>query len=190
MFQIYISKDLSLELLEPLHAPELFKLVDANRDHLKPWMPWVDSTKSEKDILTFINSGLDNYAKRNGFQLGLIVEKKMVGILGLHYINWTSGHTEMGYWLSKEYEAKGFMTAAVAALIDKLFSHYKLARVEIRANSENLRSRAIPKRLGFLEEGTLRQIGMNNGQAFDMVVYGLLKEEWHKEDWQMNREAS
>lgn len=190
MFSFAVTDDLTLELLEPMHASALFKLVDANREHLRPWMPWVDTTETVEDIQTFISSGLDQYAKRNGFQLGLFYQEKIIGVLGLHYINWTIGNTEMGYWLSKDAQSRGLMTMAVAALLEKLFEHYKLARVEIRANTENLRSRAIPKRLGFLQEGILRQAGMNNGQSFDMVVYGLLKEEWHKEEWQTNREAS
>ncbi|MCA9838373.1 MAG: GNAT family N-acetyltransferase [Trueperaceae bacterium] len=178
MFELPVNERLKLELLEPGHASELYMLVDANRDHLGTWMPWVENTKSTEDILNFIKSGLNNYAMRNGFQLGLRFEQKLAGVLGLHYIDWDTGATEMGYWLDKKLEGKGLMTAAVSALLEKLFNHYKLNRVEIRANPANTRSRAIPKRLGFLEEGMLRQTGMNAGERFDMVVYGLLKEEW------------
>jgi ribosomal-protein-serine acetyltransferase len=50
--------------------------------------------------------------------------------------------------------------------------------IEIRARTDNEKSRAIPIRLGFKEEGILRQVDYNNDHYYDHVVYGLLKNEW------------
>jgi ribosomal-protein-serine acetyltransferase len=153
-------------------------LVDANREHLKPWMPWVDATKAVSNIEAFIQAGLGRFVKNNGFELGIRYHKELVGVVGLHYIDQVTRSTELGYWLSQAFEGKGLMSASVKALIEEAFGYYKLNRIEIRCQPTNLRSRAIPKRLGFTQEGVLRQVGSNNAQRFDLVIYSLLQEEW------------
>jgi ribosomal-protein-serine acetyltransferase len=66
----------------------------------------------------------------------------------------------------------------VQALIDVGFTELGLHRIEIRAGVENVRSRAIPERLGFTREGVLRGEGRGSGGFYDLVVYGLLEDEW------------
>ena len=70
------------------------------------------------------------------------------------------------------------MTRAVAALIEHAVSACDLNRIEIRAAVGNARSRAIPQRLGFQEEGTLREAERVGGAYLDIVVYSLLRSEW------------
>lgn len=70
------------------------------------------------------------------------------------------------------------MTDACRALIDTLFSEYDLNRVEIRAAVQNVKSQAIPERLGFTKEGCLRQCEWLHDHFADHFVYGLLKEEY------------
>ncbi len=66
------------------------------------------------------------------------------------------------------------MTAAVRLLVDHALTVWQLNRVEIHAVTGNRRSRAIPERLGFREEGTLRQAQLVNGRYLDCVVYSAL----------------
>ncbi len=54
MFTIQIEPELHFELLHLIHSKELFTVVDANREHLREWMWWVDATSSEEDIKSFI----------------------------------------------------------------------------------------------------------------------------------------
>ena len=70
------------------------------------------------------------------------------------------------------------MTGAVTALVDHAISDWDLNRVEIRASVENAASRAIPERLGFHEEGTLRQAELVDGRYHDTVVYSMLAADW------------
>jgi ribosomal-protein-serine acetyltransferase len=80
----------------------------------------------------------------------------------------------IGYWLAEEYEGRGLITRAVRALIDHAFGEWQLHRVEIRAAAENVRSRAVPERLGFTQEGVLREAELVGGEYQDLVVYGLV----------------
>lgn len=70
------------------------------------------------------------------------------------------------------------MTAAVRLLVDHALTVWRLNRVEIIVATENRRSRAIPERLGFREEGTLRQLQLVEGRFLDCVSYSMLAADW------------
>lgn len=59
------------------------------------------------------------------------------------------------------------------------FSHLKLNKVEIRAAIENKKSRSIPERLGFVNEGSIRQAEWLYDHFVDQIVYGILAIEWN-----------
>jgi ribosomal-protein-serine acetyltransferase len=70
------------------------------------------------------------------------------------------------------------MTAAVRLLVDHALTIWRLNRVEIIVATENRRSRAIPERLGFREEGTLWQFQLVGGRYLDCASYSMLAEGW------------
>jgi ribosomal-protein-serine acetyltransferase len=62
-------------------------------------------------------------------------------------------------------------------LIELGFKYYSLNRIDIRCAVDNRKSRAIPERLGFQQEGGIRRAEKVDGEYLDHVVYGLLKQE-------------
>ena len=74
------------------------------------------------------------------------------------------------------------MTEAVRALVDQALGPWRLRRVEIRAAVENHRSRAIPERLGFHQEGVLRQAERIGDRYVDHVVYAMDATAWSAGD--------
>lgn len=70
------------------------------------------------------------------------------------------------------------MTEAARALVDHALFVWRLNRVEIRAAVGNERSRAIPERLGFRNEGTLRRVERVGDRYLDCVVYSVLAADW------------
>lgn len=80
--------------------------------------------------------------------------------------------------MGQQFQGKGIITQACAALVDHAFQEMNLHRVEIRTAVENFKSRAVPERLGFKEEGIARQSAWLYDQFIDHVVYGMLAEEW------------
>ena len=178
MFTHRITDRLELRLYAPHHAEEVFAVSNANREHIRVWLPWIDAVKTVDDTREFIKKSLEQYARDDGFQCGVWEDNIYVGGLGFHWINRTSNYTEIGYWLAKSAEGRGIMTSATRVLVDQALVTWKLNKVEIRAARGNHRSRAIPKRLGFTEEGTLRQIGRIGTTYHDLVVYGVTAAEW------------
>ncbi len=73
------------------------------------------------------------------------------------------------------------MTRACRALVDYAFAKLQLNRVEIRCATGNLRSQAIPERLGFTREGTLREGEWLYDHFVDLIVYSMLAREWPNE---------
>ena len=166
-----------LRLLEEADAEELYAVVDANREHLRQWMPWAPSQTLD-GILEFIRTSRRQLADNNGLQLAIIEDGRIVGVVGNHRIDWDNRWTSIGYWLAESAQGKGTMTLAARALVDHAFSGWKLNRVEIHAAVENARSRAIPERLGFAEEGMRRQAERVGDRWLDHVVYAMLAAEW------------
>src|SRR6267378_3375084 len=153
---LHVDDDIELCLLEERHAQELFDLVDANRAHLRAWLPWVDYETSVEDSKAFIKSALRQFASNDGFQLGIRYRGQLAGLIGYHPINWSNRKVEIGYWLAESFQGRGLMTKACKTLITYAFDELGLNKVSVQCATGNSRSCAIPKRLGFTREGILR----------------------------------
>jgi ribosomal-protein-serine acetyltransferase len=178
MFSYRLTDDAELRLLEDRHARELFELTDRNRNYLRQWLPWLDSTQTVEDTRNFIKDSLQQFAANEGFQAGIWYGRAIAGVIGYHRIDWLNRQVEIGYWLGKEYQGKGLMTEACRALIDHAFNELRLNRVTIRCAVGNTRSCAIPERLGFTREGVIAQGEWLYDHYVDLVVYGMLASEW------------
>ena len=178
MLNQVLSDELSLVLLEPRHAEPLFRTVDENRAHLRQWLPWVDDTRAPDNTLAFIRSTQKQFGANDGFQTALVVRGEIAGMIGHIGIQWQHRATALGYWLAETHQGRGLMTLACRAYIDHAFGELGLNRVEIRAATENRRSRAVPERLGFQLEGAVRDAEWLYDRFVDHAVYGLLAREW------------
>lgn len=178
LLRIDIDDDIYLRILTEEDAPKLFALTDQNRLYLRQWLPWVDSTQSVEDTLAFIQSTLIQYADDNGFSCGIWYKHQLVGTIGYHSINWSHHRVEIGYWLAAAFQSKGIMTRACRAMVVYAFDTLKLNKVEIRCAVANYRSCAIPQRLGFKQEGTVRQAEWLYDHFVDLMIFGMLAVEW------------
>lgn len=107
----------------------------------------------------------------------ILFDGKIVGVAGFNSINWSNKTAYIGYWLGEEYQGKGIMIKVAKALTDYAFSHLKLNKVEIRVAVENKKNRRIPEKLGFVNEGTIRQAEWIYDHFVDHIVYGMLANE-------------
>jgi ribosomal-protein-serine acetyltransferase len=162
-----------LRLVREGDADELQALIDANREHLAPWMPWA-AGQGEVETLAFLRRARRQLQANDGFQAALTVDGEIAGIAGFHSVDWLSRTTSIGYWLAAARQGRGTMTAAVRALSRHALDVWELNRVEIRVAVENRRSRAIPERLGFREEATMRRAERVGDRSLDLVVYSLV----------------
>jgi ribosomal-protein-serine acetyltransferase len=178
--RIALEEGLELRQLEPADASAIFAVVAANRDHLGRWLPWVESTHDAGDTREFLEQVAENRSRGRTAAYGIWRGEELAGLVGLHDIDAANGTAQIGYWIAERFQGRGLMTRAVQALIRMAFEELGLERIEIRCAAGNLRSQAIPKRLGFTLEGTLRGAQRLGGERVALRVYGLLREEWRR----------
>ena len=178
MLRIAINAETELRLLEERDAPELFALIEQDRRRLRTWLPWLDQTISIQDEINFIHHIEQQYARSQGLTCAILYQGKIAGSIGYNTIDWQNRKTEIGYWLASNYEGKGLMTQSCIELLQFAFSVLELNKVEIHCAVGNMRSRAIPQRLHFTQEGVIRQAEWLYDHYTDLILYGLLTSEW------------
>lgn len=178
MFKHIVDNEVELKLLDIIHAEELFSLTNSCRQYLREWLPWVDGSRTIEDTKSFIQLTKQQFVANNGCQAGIWYNGSLAGVIGYHGLNGMSKHTSIGYWLGQKYQGHGIMTKACRAFVNYALADLQLNRVEIRCAEKNYRSRAIPERLGFMMEGTIREAEWLCDHYVDHVVYGMLAKDW------------
>jgi len=179
MFTYKVDEEVSLKIKDFQDSSELFNLIDSSRDYLKKWMTWVESTKNEEDVRKRTKNDLYEFAEQKGMHFLILHKGSIVGTISLKYFDWSIKSAEIGYWLAEEFQGQGLMTKAVKALLDYGFDQLHLNKIEIWAAKKNMKSRSVPERLGFVQEGMRRDDEIINGKYVTMIIYGMLKSEWN-----------
>ena len=175
---MYIIENISIELLNSKHSKELFALTKSNRAYLRKWLPWLDFNKTVQDTEKFIKSAIIQYKDGLGPQYAVFYKDRICGVNGYHRIDKNNKTGMLGYWLGETYNGKGIISSTTIKLLNIGFYEYKLNKIEIRCASENHKSRAVPERLGFKHEATLRQCELLYDKYVDHAVYSLLSIEY------------
>jgi ribosomal-protein-serine acetyltransferase len=169
-----LAENSEMRILSPADASELFALVCRNRNRLAEYLPWVHRTQAVSDVADFLTSAAGQHAAGLGFHAGIVWDGRLAGCAGMHPIDKLHRSVALGYWIDENAEGRGLATRATAQLVHLSFAEYGLHRVEIRCAVGNHRSRAIPLRLGFREEGILRHAQLVDGRWFDLHIFGRL----------------
>jgi RimJ/RimL family protein N-acetyltransferase len=153
--------------------------VDSSLEHLRPWMPWTvnePQTLAEKVELLRHFRGQFDLDQDYIYAILSRDESKVVGGTGLHRRR-GPGALEIGYWIRVDQVGHGLGTEAAAALTRVAFELTDVDRVEIRIDPTNDASRSIPRKLGYVEDGTLRG-RLEYPERRDVVIYSLFREEY------------
>jgi ribosomal-protein-serine acetyltransferase len=174
-----LSDGVQLRSLTEADVKELYALIEANRSYLAPWMPWA-AGQTVDGTAEFVRKSIKQEADDDGFQVAVIVDGAIAGVLG-HEIDRENATTTIGYWLAEDQQGRGLMTAAVKRLLEHAFDELRLNRVGIEVAPNNPRSRALAERLGFREEGVLREAERFADDDYrDLVLYSMLASEWSR----------
>jgi RimJ/RimL family protein N-acetyltransferase len=167
---------------EPGDAAPLKEAIDASLDHLRPWMPWAaDEPQPLDEKVALLRRFRGNFDLGEDFVYGLFAadESSVFGGSGLHRRVGPDAF-EIGYWIRAGESGRGLATEAAGALTRVGLELCGADRVEIRVEPANEPSRAVPRKLGFREEATLRR-RLDPGRADvarrDVIVFSMFRDE-------------
>ncbi len=173
-----------LHLLEEQHAEALAGLAEGY--HARPQVnEWIFPGETLEVAREWIRNELDRHARGERVACGIWVGGRLAGVIildlrgGVLEVDIPRPITaSIDYMLAPAFRGRGVMTKACRALIGYAFRTYPLNRVEISPDVVNVKSCAIPERLGFTREGVLRQMVSYGDFLGDIAVYSLLRSEW------------
>jgi len=175
---IPVAAGIELRRVCTADCAELYAAIDRNRARLRTWLPWVSDTFSLRDLIEFVRQREVDNTARVSLTTNIWYQSKLCGAIGLHAIDERNRNTSIGYWLDGAYEGRGIMTRACRAIVTEGFRPYGLHRIEIRCATGNIRSAAIARRLGFIEEGILREAEWLYDHWVDLRVFSTLEQRW------------
>jgi len=175
------TERLVVRCYEPRDAALLKDAIDTSLEHLRAWMPWAEGepqTLEEKiELARAFRSAFD--ANEN-FVMGIFSadETEQIGGTGLHPRN-EPGGLEIGYFIRASATRQGFISESTAALTRVGFEICGADRIEIRIEPGNEASFGIPRKLGFVEEATLRRRlpGREGGPLRDVTIFTMFRED-------------
>jgi ribosomal-protein-serine acetyltransferase len=148
-------------------------------NELKQWLNLFQTIPTVEETEILLRKAHIDFLKRESFRY-LIFHKDtndFIGTASLHRINWKISKCEIGYWVNSQFSGNGYMTEVVNELTNFGFQQLKFRRIEIRCESKNDKSRAIPEKLGFELEGTLRNddLSSDGSKLIDTCIYSKIK---------------
>jgi RimJ/RimL family protein N-acetyltransferase len=177
------TERLVLRCWEPRDAPLVKAAIDASLEHLRPWMPWAhDDPVPLPEMVERLKGFRARFDRGEDFIYGILdqAETTALGSSGLHR-RAGEGALEIGYWIRAGRLREGLAGEAAAALTRAAFDLHGVDRVDVLVDPDNAPSLAVPRRLGFVEEATLRRrvarrpAGTPPG---DVTIFSLLEEEF------------
>ncbi|MEM8909575.1 MAG: GNAT family N-acetyltransferase, partial [Bacteroidota bacterium] len=166
--------ELSLHHPDPAWATHIFQLVDQQRPYLQAWLPWVENTTKVEHTRNFLKEARMFNQYGQNLTTFVVLDQQIVGSVAFVRFDKANHSGEIGYWLNQDFQGQGIISRACQALVNYGFSHHALNRIEIKVARQNTKSRAIPLRLGFVLEGTLRQAIFRDQQYYDLDIFGRL----------------
>ena len=175
------TRRLVIRCWNPADAPLLKTAVDQSLDHLRPWMPWAHGEPEDiQKRIELLREWRGKFDLGQDFVYGIFNQDEtlVLGSTGLH-TRAGEGAREIGYWIHKDHINQGFATETGAALTKVAFEIDYVTRVEIHCDPRNVRSAAIPRKLGFTHEAILRQrVPFADGRLYDTMIWTLLADEY------------
>lgn len=159
-------------------AAELFAVIDANRAHLREWLPWLDGTNTVEDEVGFLKMCADERAAGSTAFWVIRENGAAVGTISLNWIDTQNRGCGAGYWLSKGCEGRGIVTRSCARLMDHVFEDVGIRRFVLEAALENTGSRAVAERLGMRLEGETKDREWLYDHWVDAALYAITSPEW------------
>ncbi|MDE3231525.1 MAG: GNAT family N-acetyltransferase [Chloroflexota bacterium] len=156
----------------------VWEAVQESRDEIRLWLPFADEPPEQ--LRDWLAHTVAHWQTREFMGCAILAREtgQLVGNIGLMTRGWNIGSFEIGYWLRTSAVGHGYMTEATRLITDFAFDHLDANRVMIRCDSENARSAAVPRRLGFTQEGLVRRdYARPDGRIADTLMFAMIRDD-------------
>jgi len=171
-FRIYLRRPVARD------ADRFLSAVHASRRLHGAWISAPSTRVAFRDYLMRFGKPVRG-AQHVGFVAATVEDDALVGVLNLSEI--VRGAFEsayLGYYAFAPLAGRGYMTEALALLLDAAYGDVGLHRVEVNIQPNNVRSLALVERIGFAREGYSRRYVKIGGRWRDHVRYAMVAEDW------------
>jgi [ribosomal protein S5]-alanine N-acetyltransferase len=155
-------------------------LRETSRTFLTPWEPtWPADDLTRSAFRRRLRRYAEDQRNDQAYAYFLFRSGDQVLVGGLTLANLRRGVAQagsLGYWIGAPYARRGYMTAAVAALIPYAFTTLRLHRLEAACIPTNAASISLLEKTGFEREGYAREYLCINGQWQDHLLYARLRD--------------
>ncbi|MFL6659998.1 MAG: GNAT family N-acetyltransferase [Massilia sp.] len=171
------TERLTLRWLTPDDAAAQFALF-SDPAVMRYWSsaPWTDIAQARSAIDTV----LEEYQRGTSLRFAITLQSsgEVIGNIRLYAFVDQNRRCDIGYALTQPHWGKGYLGEAMGALLDYGFRELNLNRIEADVDPRNDASSKVLERMGFRQEGLLRERWIVNGEICDTAFYGLLKRDW------------
>ena len=154
-------------------------LRDESRDFLSPWEPtWPYDALTRRSFRRRVRAY--NQELRQGSSFSFLIFRRSDNVLmgGVTLSNLRRGVAQsasLGYWIGRPHARQGYMSEALALVLEFGFEQLGLHRIEAACLPHNAASRALLLKTGFSEEGHARQYLRINGAWQDHLLFAMLR---------------
>ncbi len=125
------------------------KVAKENRDFLFEWLPWAQNTPDESSVEHY-RAAPEKKANNESADWDIYLNGEMVGAIGVMQRDPSREVLEIGYWLAEKHNGKGIVSKCTRHLVEMVFEQTQTPLVEIGADINNEKSKAVPLRCGFV----------------------------------------
>ena len=107
-------------------------------------------------------------------------EGQAVGTIATHHCEPQHGTFMYGLHVAREHTRKGYAAEAILLVLKYYFGERRYQKATVSVHSYNAASVALHEKLGFRREGAQRRMIYTNGEYFDLLWYGMTRQEWRE----------
>jgi ribosomal-protein-alanine N-acetyltransferase len=163
--------------------PAVFTML--SREDINAWLE-TDPMQSIEEAEARVRSRIGLFKDKMGFRWAITLKSapaQVIGSCGYFSVRRGTATVEAGYELHPDYWRQGIMTEALGAIIDLGFAQMGLNRIDAMVMPENIASIKLLEKLGFYNEGLLREYENWGSKGFtDLCMLSLLRRVWEKSD--------
>lgn len=176
-----VDQKVTIRLLEKGDEQAYFDLIDNNRGRLKRYFPITTAQiEVRKDVNNYVKNKVRQAFEKTQYVFVILVKQQLAGALIVKNIDWRVPKAELAYFIDRQYEGQGVMSAGMSLLLSYCFEQLRMNKLYICASTENEASQRVAISAGFHLEGILRsEFRVTRGGLEDICYFGLLQKEWH-----------